>query len=109
MKYTLICLLFAIIVCTPLNKDILESFKEKRLKRHEKIIECVSKEGSEALKKILNENKSAKLGHILIENKDTISEKDKILLLRCRQKVFSDFKINKNSFFGFRNKTKRLN
>ena len=96
MKYTLICLLFAIIVCTPLNKDILESFKEKRLKRHEKIIECVSKEGSEALKKILNENKDAKLGKIIKESKNNISEEDKKIFLRCRQKAFLEFRKNKN-------------
>ena len=98
MKYTLIVLLFAVIVCSPIGANFKESLKERRLKRREKIIECINKEGSEHLKQLLNENKDLKLGKILSQNKNTISVEDRKIFFSCRKKVISEFKMNRKHF-----------
>ena len=98
MKYILIVLLFAVIVCTPLEGNIKERLKERRIKRREKIIECINKEGSENLKKLLNENKDLKLGKILRKNKDNITPEDRKIFFKCRKKVISEFKMNRKHF-----------
>ena len=107
MKYILIFLLFSIIACSPLYPNISERLRERRLKRREKILECINKEGSESLKKLFNENKNSTLLKIFRENKDNISKEDKLTFFKCRKEALKIFRFNRK-YMIFKNGNRKF-
>ena len=104
MKYILTLLLFSIITCIPSKTNVTEELRQERIKRREKIIECVNKNGSETLKKLLNDSKDLILMRIIKENKDTISSEDRKVFFKCRKEALLEIQMSKKNLY-FKNGT----
>ena len=99
MKYIIVIIVFAYIICAPSDipifGSIFDRIKDARKKRFEKIIECTNEKGSETLKNLFKNNKEMKVGKIIKDNKDSLTEKDKQVFHECRKQLFSNLKFLK--------------
>ena len=83
MKTILFLILITLIVSSPYGIERLQKSKEKL----EKIKKCVEKDGSETLKKVLNEFKGVSIEKFLIDNEITLNFDDLELVKDCRRKT----------------------
>ena len=109
MKVILLLILFVFISTQSLPADtpILKEIKKRRSERHDQILSCINENGSETLKKVLNDNKDLKFGKALRQNKESITEEDKRVFRECRKKiVFQHINATKN-VLGYKNRNKK--
>ena len=86
MKTILILLLISLVASSPYGIERLQKLKE----RMEKIKKCVDKEGSQTLKKVLNEFNGVSIEKFLIDNKINLNYEDLELVKDCRKKTIYD-------------------
>ena len=81
MKTILFIILISFIINSPYGIERLQKFKE----RMEKIKKCVNINGSESLKKVLNEFKGVSIEKFLIDNEISLNYEDLELVKECRR------------------------
>ena len=86
MKTILFLILISLIANSPYGIERLQKFKE----RMEKIKKCVNINGSESLKKVLNEFNGVSIEKFLIDNEISLSSEDLELVKDCRRNTIYD-------------------
>ena len=109
MKSILILIVLTFISCYPANTTYIEEIKKLRKERREKILSCINEKGSPNFKKLFNDNINLKIGKIMRENKDSISEIDKKVFHECRKQALKVFRLKRKTLFGSNKRSRRNN